>query len=356
MLANDALRLAEFSVELNPGDADSSQLLAESRALVGDMQRAKQTIERASALIAQNFDSELTQARRGMLANLSNNAQDDRYRATVNDLFMRYLERAEIAFEEGDTTEAKQWIDAMGEDPFRILGRRTEIYRLEGIIRGQRNRNRAIGGGIIVIILLIAIAGAFAARPQISAVFFPTDTPTETSSPTIAATETATQTLTPSYTPTPSNTPTPSPSWTPSLTATWTSTPTWTWTPSPTWTPSWTPTASLTPTHTPTASSTPTASATSTASLTPSITSTPLPICRVIVLESQGIRLREEPSVNSVRLNTLSQGTAMDVIEQVREIGIWYRVRLDTPEGVAFGWIRSDTVQAISPSGCPAIP
>ncbi|MDQ7027119.1 MAG: SH3 domain-containing protein [Anaerolineae bacterium] len=361
MLANDALRLAEFSVELNPGDADSSQLLAESRALVGDMQRAKQTIERASALIAQNFDSELTQAR-GMLANLSNNAQDDRYRATVNDLFMRYLERAEIAFEEGDTTEAKQWIDAMGEDPFRILGRRTEIYRLEGIIRGQRNRNRAIGGGIIVIILLIAIAGAFAARPQISAVFFPTDTPTETSSPTIAATETATQTLTPSYTPTPSNTPTPSPSWTPSLTATWTSTPTWTWTPSPTWTPSWTPTASLTPTHTntpthtPTASSTPTASATSTASLTPSITSTPLPICRVIVLESQGIRLREEPSVNSVRLNTLSQGTAMDVIEQVREIGIWYRVRLDTPEGVAFGWIRSDTVQAISPSGCPAIP
>jgi hypothetical protein len=46
----------------------------------------------------------------------------------------------------------------------------------------------------------------------------------------------------------------------------------------------------------------------------------------------------------------------MDVIEQVREIGVWYRVRLDTPEGVAFGWVRADTVQSISDGGCPAIP
>ena len=76
----------------------------------------------------------------------------------------------------------------------------------------------------------------------------------------------------------------------------------------------------------------------------------------MIVLESQGIRLREEPTINSARLNTLTQGTAMDVIEQVREIGVWYRVRLDTPEGVAFGWVRSDTVQPISAGGCPAVP
>jgi hypothetical protein len=74
------------------------------------------------------------------------------------------------------------------------------------------------------------------------------------------------------------------------------------------------------------------------------------------VLESQGIRLREEPRTTSNRLNTLRQGTAMDVIEQVREVGVWYRVRLDTPEGVAFGWVRADTVQSISDGGCPAIP
>jgi len=46
----------------------------------------------------------------------------------------------------------------------------------------------------------------------------------------------------------------------------------------------------------------------------------------------------------------------MDVIEQVREVGIWFRVRLDTPEGFGYGWVRSDTVQAISAGGCPEIP
>jgi tetratricopeptide (TPR) repeat protein len=361
LLANEALKLAEFSVELNPGDSESSQLLVEARTLASDMQRAKQTIDRSSSLIAQNFDSELTQAR-NMLANLSNNAQDERYRAAVNDLFLRYLERAEISLEEGDVAEAKQWIESMREDPFRILGRRTEIYRLESIIRGKQNRSRALVGGVIFIVLLAVIAAGYAASPQLTAMFFPSETPTETLVPTAIPTSTPEDTLTPSSTPTASDTPTPSPSFTPSLTPTWTATPTWTWTPSPTWTPSWTPTASLTPTHTntptatPTATETPTPTETSTASLTPSITPTPLPICRVIVLDSQGIRLREEPRTTSNRLNTLRQGTAMDVIEQVREIGVWYRVRLDTPEGVAFGWVRADTVQSISDGGCPAIP
>jgi hypothetical protein len=52
----------------------------------------------------------------------------------------------------------------------------------------------------------------------------------------------------------------------------------------------------------------------------------------------------------------LRLGTLMDVIEQVREIGVWYRVRLDTPEGVAFGWVRADTVQPVTVGGCPPIP
>ena len=361
ILANEALKLAEFSVELNPGDADATQLLVDARTLTGDMQRAKQTIERASSLVAQNFDSELTQAR-SMLANLSSNAQDDRYRAVVNDLFLRFLERAEIALEEGDTAEAQQWIDAMREDPFRILGRRTEIYRLESIIRGRGNRNRALIGGIIFIILVIGGLALFASRDYLSATFFPSATPTDTPIPTDAPTATPSETLTPSDSPTPSDTPTPSATFTPSLTPTWTPTGTWTWTPSPTWTPSWTPTASLTPTHTNTPTHTATATETATptdtptASLTPSITPTPLPICRVIVIEAQGIRLRENPNTNATRLDTLRQGTFMDVIEQVREIGVWYRVRLDAPEGVIFGWVRADTVQPISDGGCPPIP
>jgi tetratricopeptide (TPR) repeat protein len=361
ILANEALKLAEFSVELNPGDADSTQLLVDARTLAGDMQRSKQTIERASSLIAQNFDSELTQAR-SMLANLSSNAQDDRYRSVVNELFIRFLERAEIALEEGDTTEAKQWIDAMREDPFRILGRRTEIYRLENIIRGRGNRNRALIGGIIFIILVIGTLALFASRDYLSATLFPSETPTNTSVPTDVPTAMPSATLTPSDSPTPSDTPTPSATFTPSLTPTWTPTGTWTWTPSPTWTPSWTPTASLTPTHTNTPTHTATATETATptdtptASLTPSITPTPLPICQVMVLEAQGIRLRENPSTNATRLNTLRLGTLMDVIEQVREIGVWYRVRLDTPEGVAFGWVRADTVQPVTVGGCPPIP
>ncbi|MEO1289647.1 MAG: tetratricopeptide repeat protein, partial [Chloroflexota bacterium] len=153
VLASEALRLAEFAVELDPNDTEATNLLMEVRTGEADYTRARQTIERASKLIAQNYDTELVQAR-NMLSGLSSEfAQDERYRMMVNDLFMRYMEQAEVALQEGNAEEAGRWIDDMREDPFRILGRRAEIYRLENIIRGRRNRSRAFAGGGIIIVL-----------------------------------------------------------------------------------------------------------------------------------------------------------------------------------------------------------
>lgn len=348
-LANEAQRLADNAVNLDPSDTDAAGVLMEARSEAGKMSRAKQTIERAASLIAQNFDAELSQART-MLANLADYAQDDRYRSVVNDLFSRYLERAEIALEDGDIGEAQQWLDAMKEDPFRILGRRTEMYRLENIMRGRRNRIRALIGGIIIIIIALLAIAAFAARPNIEAAFFPSETPTST------------------ITLTPSNTPTASATLTPSNTPTSSVTPTWTQTPSPTWTPSWTPTASLTPTHTstPTHTNTPTqtwtpsptntATNTPTATATPSITPTPPAICRAIVLRD-AINVRQQPRINTTIITSLRSGRTMDVIGQELEGSeiLWYRVRVDTAEGEREGYVRFDTVEIISVDPCPSI-
>lgn len=357
-LTNEALKLLDSAVQLDPSDTSLSERLMEARAESGDLTRARQTIERASSLVMQNFDSELTQAR-GMLANLSEYAQDERYRYVVNELLTRYLERADYALEEGNMAEAEQWLAATREEPFRILGRRTEVYRTESAIRRRRGRTRTLVGGIIFIIIMGLIALAFATRPSWEAAFFPSPTPTETTTPT------PTETLTPSITPTASDTPTPSPSWTPSLTPTSSPSPTWTWTPSPTWTPSWTPTASLTPTHTntptPTSThtSTPTVTPTPTITNTPTITATPPDLCRVIVLAPQGIRMRTEPNTISGVIRVLGRDSILEVIQQERQPNgtLWYQVRVNTAEGLQQGWVRSDTVQELEPSRpCPGLP
>lgn len=368
-MATEAQKLAEFAAELDPTDSAASALLMEARSDSVEFNRAKQTIERASKLIAQNYDAELIQAR-NMLAGLSENAQDERFRMAVNNLFSRFLEQAEISLQEGDVPAATQWIDAMRDDPFRILGRRAEVFRLENVIQGQRTRRRAMVGGVIIIIIIFLAIAAWSIRPQIAATFFPSPSPspTETVTPTI--------TLTPSSSPTPSLTSTPSltptASVTPTLTLTWTPTwtPTWTWTPSPTWTPSWTPTASLTPTHTntpthtatltathtPSATSTPTATAT--VSLTPSITPTPPGLCRIFASKEEGINLREEANVRAVRTLVLAFSTTMDVLEILPpsqgQNRYWLYVRVDTPEGQIFGWVRDDTI--IQVTDCPGLP
>lgn len=363
LLAEEALKLAEFAVELDPSDNDASALLMEARSQAGEFSRARQTIERASKLVAQNYDAELIQAR-NMLSGLSENAQDERYRMVVNDLFTRYMEQAEISLQEGENDEAAQWIDAMREEPFRILGRRAEIYRLENIIRGRRNRTRGFAGGGIIIVLGLILAALWFSREPLMATLFPSATP----SPTL--TLSPTMTLTPSNTPLPSATATETVTASPTLTWTPTATATWTQTPSPTWTPSWTPTASLTPTHTNTPTHTPTLTATSTATDTPTSTATPTTtqtpsitptapgLCRVFAGLEQGINLREEASVRAVRIQVLPQATTMDVLEIVPpptgSNRYWLYVRVDTPTGQVFGWVRDDTIVELT--DCVGLP
>jgi tetratricopeptide (TPR) repeat protein len=360
-LTHEALRLMEFAVQLDPSDTSIGELMMEARAAAGEMQRARQTIERAANHIAQNFDSELTQART-MLAALSMYAQDERYRVVVNELMARYMERAEQAIVEGDINAAQSWLDAMREDPFRILGRRSELFRLDAAVRSLRNRRRALVGGVSGIIGMGLLAIVFISRPQWEAVFFPTETPTPT------WTATPTLTFTPSVTPTPSDTPTVTPTLTPSLTYTPTITPSWTWTPSPTWTPSFTPTASLTPTasNTPTETFTPTPTPTETLTPTitptPTITSTPRALCTIIVNNAQPIFLRSQPTPRSESLATLPFGTVMEAIERQPEQGgasriLWYRVRLTRDGRLLEGWVRSDLVGEVpGEMSCPPLP
>jgi len=290
-LYKEARQIAERDGILTWKDVEQALLaitdmLMNARNLHADIARAQQVIKRAQALVIQNFDAELSQARQ-MLADLAADfAQDERYRSTVNDLFTRYLERAELALQESKISEAQTWLDALREDPFRILGRRTELVRIESAIRGHRARGRAVL--LVILIILLGVGGVAAAftRPQWEPLLFPTATPTNT------------PTFTPTMTFTPSVTPTPSATFTPSLTPTATHTPTDTATPTATYTPTWT----WTPSHTPTATPTPTITPTPTA--TPTITPTPLELCQIVVLDERGIRMRSRPTTASTRPQT----------------------------------------------------
>ena len=135
MLLNATIKLIELGLELDPTDSAFSEMLMRTRNMQADSSRAQGVIKRAQALVTQNFDTELAQARQ-MLAELVNDyAQDEQYRNTVYDLFSRYRERAEEAVGEGNMREARVWLEAMREEPFRILGRRSDLSRVEGVIR-----------------------------------------------------------------------------------------------------------------------------------------------------------------------------------------------------------------------------
>ncbi len=370
MMMGDAIKLMELANELDPTDTSVSEMLIDARAQQADISRAQQVIKRAQALVTQNFDSELSQARQ-MLAGLHDYAQDERYRNTVNDLLSRYIERAELSLEEGDISEAQSWLDTMREEPFRILGRRAEIYRLENAIRSHRTRGRIVFGAIIIIILLLGGVGLAFTRSQWEPMLFPSPTPsnTPTLTPSLtytpSATFTPTQTLTPSATFTPSLTPTATATFTATPTSTWTTTPTWTWTPSPTVTPSFTPTASLTSTHTSTPTTTPTETLTPTFTLTPTHTlvptETPIPpeLCRVLVLGQNGIRMRARATTNSPQITVIPPGTSMAVLQQQRQETapdgpVWFFVRVRVDDSESTGWVRSDTVTELT--DCPTIP
>ncbi len=340
-----ALRLLETAVKLDPSDTTLSEMLLQARGNSGEFERVRQSVERASTLIAQNTESDLSQAR-SILSGLADYAQDERFRVALSELLNRYLERAEYALNTGTIGDVETYLALLKEDPFHLLGRRPEIQRIESALSVMR-RNRLLTTLTIVISGIVVIGVLFLVTQPI---WGPIVNPPPTATPTVTFTPSAT--FTPSMTPT--STLTLTPTITPSLTVTPSYTPTPSLTPTHTTTPTHTPT--LTPTFTPTATFT--ATATDTPTLTPTITPTPPYLCRVFVETGQGaINVRTRPDVNATRIGTLPVGVAADVLEQQRDPfgSVWYNVNA-TIEGSATinGWLRSDTVVQIT--ACPLFP
>ena len=347
LLMNAAIKLMELGLELEPTDSAFSEMLMRSRNLQADITRGQQAIRRAQALISQNFDAELAQARQMLAEMASEYAQDERFRGTVNDLFSRYLERAEEALQEGNNREARNWLEAMRDDPFRILGRRADISRIDGVLRRRRNRGRMVLLSLLIIIGAVGGAAGWMNREPIEAFvganFFPTSTYTPTATHTPSKTPTPTMTFTPSDTPTATDT------------ATNTPTATLTFTPTATYTPSNTPTHTSTPTPTQTPSNTPTATS------TPSFTPTPLELCQVVVLNTEAIRVRTRPTTQSPVVGWLGTGTVAPVSKLQRQERnptgpVWYFVRVSVDDANLEGWIRSDIVSVVLGTQCPEIP
>jgi len=348
-LTSEAVRALETAAELEPANEDINNLLQRARQSEADMAEARHMIERASALIAQNYENELSQAR-SMLSGLRAYAQDPRYRMIVADLLGRHLERVEAAIDDNDPQTAQRWLDLCKEDPFRILGRRTEILRLEESVRQMRRRQYVVWTVVGIVIIIILAAVALATESTWSPIINPpTDTPTLTPSSTPTATNTPTPTATPTITWTPSHTPTHT--WTPTPS----DTPTHTWTPTPSDTPTHTqtPTITQTPSDTPTPTQTPSITPTPSDTPTPTITPTPSILCRVFA--TQNVNIRTQPSQNAFRAFTAPQGQRMDVLNQ--RVGTdnqnWYQVRFNYQDAIITGWVRADLVGELDE--CPAL-
>lgn len=335
LLMNSAVKVLEMGLELDPKDGGFADLLMHARNSQAEVARTQQALRRSQALISQNFDPELAQARQMLAEMVGEYAQDERYRSTVNDLFLRYLERADEALQNGDMVEAQSWLDIMRDEPFRILGRRADLSRIESVIRNRRNRGRFAGCLLLVILGLASATGIFLTRDVWEPIIFPTETSTPT------ATNTPTLTFTPSRTPTRTDTPTA------------TSTPTITTTPTDTFTPTFTPTASDTPTITPTATDTPTPTD------TPTITPTPSVLCRVYNADDDAKNVRFRPTTTSQSILLLPPDTELDVIQVRRDernpVGnAWYYVRYSDGGALPIGWVRNDVVKLLNLSSpCP---
>lgn len=344
-LTSDAVKQLEIASSLDPANTEVTGLLQRARQSEADMAEARQVIQRATALVAQNYENELSQART-MLAGLRNYAQDPRYRMIVSELLARHLERVESALDSGDTAAAQRWLELAKEEPFRILGRRTDILRLEEQVREIQRRRYAIWGisgiGLIIVLVIVALATRPTWEPIINP---PTDTPTLTPSATQTPTNTPLPTATPTFTTTPSTTPTPTWTWTPSLTPshTWTYTPSHT--PTHTYTPSITPTPSHTPTYTPTPTDTNTPRP-------PTLTPTPRILCQVRV-DAVSAAVRAEPDPVATIVNYAAEGRRMDVLGT--RIGVdnqnWLQVEFSVGDAMIRGWVRADLLEELTE--CP---
>lgn len=351
-LAQEAVKLLETAAGIDPGDAEANAAVQSARQAEAQMSEARQIIERASALIAQNFDNELAQART-MLSGLRTFAQDPRYRMLVTDLMARHMERIEAAIDQRDVPTAERWLALAKDEPFRMLGRRSELLQLEDEIRKIQQGRTLRTGGILVFVAAILLTGCFLTRatwyePLVLLINPPTHTPTPT--PTNTLTPTATFTETPTFTPTltPSVTLTPTDTFTPSATFT----NTFTFTPSFTPTETFTPTFTFTPSITPTETFTPSITNTPTFTFTPSITPTPEILCVVVVAYEQAY-LRVSPAPNARIASSVVRQDKLDVLRQVigDDSKVWYYVTFRNKDAVVQGYIISDRVSPLT--DCP---
>lgn len=322
-LSQEIRALLAVAVNLDPSDPNVMNSMARAEQLFGQSEEARQIIERALSLSAQNSEGELAQARQ-LLLGLKDFSTDARYRAAVADVFAGHLGHIDEALDRGDIAAAERWLKVAKEEPFRLLGRRGEIHQREEEIRRLR-RGQWLGRGALLLGFIAVLALIlYMSRGTISSTFFPTATPTST------ATTTPTLTLTPSATATPTLTFTP------------------TFTPSPTPTASFTVTPSLTPTHTYTPSITPTFTP------SPTITPTPLFLCEVRV-GANAVRVRTRPNSAADSTAVLQPDEQMIVLEQ--RIGeednqLWFRVQLQKDDALITGWIRADLLEEVT--DCPA--
>lgn len=207
-LVDEAVEALRTAVELDAADPKAMNLLQQAQQLRADLGEGRQVMERAAALIAQNFDNELAQARQ-MLSGLRHQAQDPRYRMLVADLLSRHLERVEVAIDRRDAATAERWLAIAKEEPFRILGRRTEILKLEDEVRGLRQgrivRRVALVGVALLILGAVLVLSRDAWEPIVNPP--PTDTPqpTDTLTPSNTPTATSTASVTPTATPQPAD-------------------------------------------------------------------------------------------------------------------------------------------------------
>lgn len=411
-LAEEARGLFQSAVELDPSDGKATTGLRQAEQISAELNEGRQVMERSAALIAQNFDNELSQARQ-MLSGLRRNAQDPRYRALVGDLLVRHIERVEMAIDRKDIETANRWLATCKEEPFRILGRRTEILRLEDEIRslqqGRLFRRLLVVAGILVIVAIVLF---LTWDDGVGAVLFPTETatslPTETASPTA----TGTPTHTPTTTPTATNTPLPPEQETATANAIATLTAdaelaianqtateqqiqqfqtetiqsnnqtatqdefntqnTQTAVERTQWANETsvartevaqatinrnnTLTATnLPPTNTPRPSNTPT--------LRPSPTE-PQSVCEVFNPGTDGINVRLRPTLSNVRgpvIDTLDPRTAEEVFDVARGSDnseqIWYQIQMeDDDEEIVEGWVLASVVEEVPGSECPEPP
>ncbi|HRE47220.1 MAG TPA: hypothetical protein PLD47_05795 [Aggregatilineales bacterium] len=345
-LVGEAVRAFETATTIDPGDTALSQDVQAARQAEAQTAEARGIIERAAALILQNFDNELFQAR-NMLAGLRNHAQDPKYRAVVGDLLMHFVDRVEAAIDRGDIPTAERWLALAKDEPFRTLGRRSELLQLDDEIRGLQRR-RAVRNGVMVLSIVILLGFiAFLTR----GVWLPLVTaPTETITPTVTYTPSASPT--PSDTPTASHTPTdtstPTATFTPTDTPTATNTHTPSHTPTATFTPTdtSTPTATFTPTDTPTPTFTPSITLTPSATFTPSIT--PTPRIRCVVTTTAPTLIYAEPTLAGTRVGTIPVGQQLNVIG-IRAVDgfAWYFVDYRIQDSSVSGWVQASRVREV---------